>query len=229
MKGQNMKKGLIAALSFIAGALAGGTGVYYYLNKKYDEKMDAETQELKEYFDRKYQLALDDFQGKVALYGEAEAHIKENTADDAKPKAKKTKQEKVDEAAELVERAKEEYENIVKTDYAGISAKKKSTKKKKKTEEPDGPFIISFEEYEADKKHDKRIVTYLDQENMVVDEDYEPMDDGLDLIGSENIENLELSNDEDAVFIRNNSVGTDFQVVINVSDNYDSFLEKSAN
>ena len=72
MKGQNMKKGLIAALSFIAGALAGGTGVYYYLNKKYDEKMDVNNDDVityKEYIkyceERALQKDNDEKQAKI--------------------------------------------------------------------------------------------------------------------------------------------------------------------
>lgn len=224
-----MNKGIIAALSFVAGALAGGVGVYYYTKKQYDEKMNNETKELKEYYDRKYQLALDNFQGRVALYGQAEALIKEHE-DKKKAKAKEAASKTSEKATEPTNRDKEAYENVVKTDYNAVSTPPKkatTTKKKKKTETSKEPYIITFEEYEADRKHDKRIITYLDREDMIVDEEYEPAEDGLEWVGRDNLENLELSNDEDVVYVRNDAMGTDFQVVINVTSTYEDFLRDS--
>ena len=225
-----MNKAIIAVISFVAGALTGGAGVYYYTKQKYDEKMNQETKELKKYYDNKYKMALDDFEARVGLYAEAENLIKEHEEKKSKT-TKKTKSEPDIKPVEgIVDRAKEEYENVVRTDYNAISTPPKApvkSKKKKKTETQEKPYIISFEDYEEDRKHDKRIITYLDQEDMIVDEEYEPAEDGFDWVGKENLENLELSNDEDVVYVRNDAIGADFQIVIDVTHTYEEFLRDS--
>ena len=101
-----------------------------------------------------------------------------------------------------------------------VTSKKKA---KKKTVETKGPEIITFDDYTHDRRFEKRIITYLDQEDMFLDGiTNEPIEDAEQLVGSECID-LHFSEDGESVYVRNESIGTDFEVVINVTDTYQEF------
>ena len=217
----NSKIKLIA--SFFAGALAGGTGVYFFTKKKYVAAMAQETEELKAYYERYYKVVIDDLEGQVQKLRQ-NGPAPEPTEEVEKPKAKKVVKKEEDPIAV----AKEEYNNIVRTDYAAISAPKKPTTKKKKTSTDNKPYIISYEEYEADRKRDKVMLTYLAQEDMLIsEEELEPVEDGMDWVGHENLE-IDFKNDEDTVYVRNDSRGEDYEIVIDVTHkSFEEFLKDS--
>lgn len=217
-----MKTNIKLIISFVTGVLTGGAGVYVFTKKRYDTLMNQETEELKAYYERYYKVVIDDLEGQVQKLrkdGPVEVPKEEE------PKAKKATAKKKEDPIEV---AKEEYNNIVKTDYAAISAPKKPVTKKKKASTEDKPYIISYEEYEADRKHDKVMLTYLAQEDMLVSEDeLEPVEDGMDWVGHENLE-LDFKNDEDTVYVRNDSRGEDYEIVIDVTHkSFEDFLKDS--
>ena len=91
--------------------------------------------------------------------------------------------------------------------------------------ETKGHTIISFDDYTHDKRFDKRIITYLDQEDMFLDGyTNEPIENASDLVGDE-CTDLQFSEDGESVYVRNEAIGTDFEVVINVTDSYKEFCE----
>ena len=219
-----MSKKLIAVLGFVTGALAGGTGMYLFTKHKYEQQMAKETEDLKGYYERYYKVVIDDLEGRIALMQrdkDSEKDLPTVKKDDKKPVKAKVKKD------DPVEVRKEEYAKIVQTDYAGISTQKKSKKKKAEVQH-DGPYQIQYEEYEADRKHDKMIITYIAQDDMLVGEDLEPIEDGMDWIGRDNLD-VDFKNDEDTVYVRNDSRGEDYEIVIDVTHTYDTFLQDSVN
>ena len=63
---------------------------------------------------------------------------------------------------------------------------------------------------------------------MIISEDeLEPVEDGMDWVGHENLE-LDFKNDEDTVYVRNDSRGEDYEIVIDVTHkSFEEFLKDS--
>lgn len=207
-------------IAFGAGAVV-GSGVSLLILKRYftkvcKEEVDAARQD--------YQRAIDAMRVQDVVV-KSEPIEKEN-----KPKAKtKTK-------APVSPAMKEEYENeIQKTNYSAIStaeahvvtlpetpvAKPKKTNRKKS----DKPEIITMEEYNANRTHDHLLVTYLDQEDMFVAEGGEILEHFRDEVGMA-CTDIDYSQDGEAVYVRNDSLGKVYEIILNVTDTYESFCEE---
>lgn len=215
-----------ALLFFFAGAAIGGASTYFYINKRYDDLMNEEQKKIAEHFEKYYSDEVENLKNRIVeLELRDSINIGEPKQEEKKVKAKVKKQN-----LEPVDKA--EYEDVVKTNYNAISeniqeeekpvTSKKRTKKKVETK---GPTIISFDDYTHDKRFDKRIITYLDQEDMFLDGyTNEPIENASDLVGDE-CTDLQFSEDGESVYVRNEAIGTDFEVVINVTDSYKEFCE----
>lgn len=225
-----MNESIKVALGFVVGLAAGSGVTYYILKKNYDQLMNEEVKETKRYYDELYRLELEDLKNKITLLesnavATKSAEKKEEPKVEKKPAKAKTK--------DVAVRQDEKYKDVVKVDYNTISSKEpenkvtsKSTKTKGKKTEPEkakGPEIITFEEYTADRKHEKVMVTYLDREDMVLDENNEPIECAEDMLGEE-FKDFDFSEDGRCVYVRNDSIGKDFEVVIDVYNTYDQFL-----
>ena len=221
-----MKSHLKVVLSFLLGGASGAGITYAALKRYYNQKMNEETKDIKEYYERYYSIQIEELNNRITLL---ESGQKAQTKAEAKATKKTVK--KVEVAAE----DRDKYEEVVKTNYNAISAskdpekpvtsKKTTTYKKAK---PKGPQIITFEEYTADRKHEKVILTYLDQEDMVLDENNEPLVCPEDMIGDDfkDVDSAEFT-DGSTVYVRNDSIGKDFEIVMDVYHTYKQFLEES--
>lgn len=238
----NLGKTLIL---LVTGALAGSAGTYLYLKKNYDDKMNKECHSMAEYYDKYYSDRIETLENRIIeleikdKYGIDLAKKEETTDEEApedvttsKPAKKRAKKQTLEPVASA------EYEDIVKTNYNAISeahhmepevekpvTRKKTVKKKTTEESPKGPVIIDFDQYTHDRRFEKRIITYLDSEEMFLDGvTNEPIENAEELVGTE-CTNLDFSEDGQSVYVRNESIGTDFEVVINVTDSYKEFCE----
>lgn len=224
-----MNSNLKAVLAFILGAGSGIGATYVILKKQYNNQMNEEVQELKEYYERLYGQQIEELNNRITLLETGGKAQKPQNAPKTPKKASKPNVSVED---------KEKYEEVVKTNYNAISAskdpekpvtaKKKSTKTYKKAESK-GPEIITFEEYNADRKHEKVILTYLDQEDMVLDENNEPIVAPEDLIGDDfkDVDSSEYT-DGSTVYVRNDSIGKDFEIVMDVYHTYRSFIAEES-
>lgn len=77
------------------------------------------------------------------------------------------------------------------------------------------PYVISFEDFESTKQHyDKNTLYYYEQDDTVTDDAEEILVDTDSLIGDMALTLFgELSDDPDAVYIRNDKKSSDFEVL----------------
>ena len=222
-----MNSGIKGILIFLAGAGLGTGVTYSVLKSNYNKLMNQEVQDTKEYYDRIFALKIQELENEIAL-------LKSGQKAQPKAEAKKaTTKAKEPATKDIPVNDRDRYEEVVKTNYNAISQEepeekvtsKKTTTKKKTTvkKELKEPEIITYEEYTADRKHKKTTLTYLDQEDMVIDENYEPIDCPEDLIGND-FKDTDFSEDGVCVYIRNDSIGEDFEVVIDIYHTYKQFL-----
>lgn len=82
-------------------------------------------------------------------------------------------------------------------------------------ENPDVPYVISFDEYlENPERHEQTTLAYFAQDDTLVDEREQPIDNTDYTVGDDNLLRFgEGSNDPNVVYIRNERLGVDFEVV----------------
>ena len=94
------------------------------------------------------------------------------------------------------------------------------------TDERSAPYIISVEEFQEESDElEKTTLSYYD-DGTLADERNMPIPDANPIIGDENLEKFgELSQDENIVYVRNEKLSTDFEVVREEGSYADSFLK----
>ena len=212
----------IKVLIGVVVGIASGAGTTYAIMKdRYNRQLNDEVRDIKEYYERLYSAQIEELNNRITLLeNSGEPQKKEKKSSTASKKVVKNDADDRD-----------KYEKAVKTNYNAISASKDpeepvTSKKKttyKKSSKQEGPKIITLEEYTADKKHEKVTYTYLDQEDMIVDENNEPVVAAEDEIGTE-FKELDCSEDGSCIYIRNDSIGKDFEIIIDVYHTYKQFL-----
>lgn len=210
-----MKTNIKMILSFVLGAGSGAGTAYYFLKKYFDNQANEEAKHLQEYYENYYNVKIEELQNRILLL---ETGGVVSTEEESKSKAKKVAKKKdipVEEREEEVPQ---------KVDYNAISTPAKKVVKHKKSTTK-GPEIITFEEYASDRKHEKVMYTFLDQEDMIVDENGEPVPDAEDEIGTD-FKDVDNGPDGDNryVYVRNDSVGKDFEIVIDIYHTYKQFI-----
>lgn len=81
------------------------------------------------------------------------------------------------------------------------------------SEDGDEPYVISPEDFYESQNNEKVTLTYFEQDEVFMGIDEEVVPDGLELIGGD--ENLSSigTYEEDVVYIRNNAMGTDYEII----------------
>ena len=215
-----MKSNLKAFIAFVLGAGSGAGTVYYILKTKYEKQMAEETENLKNYYENYYNVKIEELNNRILLL---ETGGKATPEKESKAQAKKPAKKAVTVQKDIPLPPRDE-ENPQKVDYNAISAEPKKVVKHKKSTTK-GPQIITLEEFTSDKKHEKVLYTYLDQEDMILDENGEPVVDAYDETGEE-FKDVDYGKDADNryVYVRNDSVGKDFEIVIDIYHTYKQFV-----
>lgn len=160
----------------------------------------------------------------VKKYYEAKADIEIQEMEDYYKK-------KIEAAAEE-KKTKEEYKEIAEM-YDTVSNEpveepkkaSKVVKKKKSTKATKEPYVISADEYADDDTYDKVIVSYFEDDEVLMLQDETIFDNGIMILGAINLEQFGTSGDgDDTVYIRNETFGTDYEVVLE-SGSYRQFIE----
>lgn len=128
-----------------------------------------------------------------------------------------------------VEEIKEDFPPEVKEEYNELASKyntitkPKKTKKSKKKEIK--PYVISATEYEDNNGFDKIILSYFEDDEVLMYQDETVMENANDVIGMVNLEQFGITGDgDDTVYIRNETFGADYQVVLE-DGSYRNFIE----
>lgn len=79
---------------------------------------------------------------------------------------------------------------------------------------PDAPYIVSLDEYmENTPRHEQDVLTYFEDDDVVVDNRDQPVDDVQATVGEENLTKFGYgSGNADVVFVRNERLKMDFEV-----------------
>lgn len=204
--------------AFIAGVGTGVGGTYVFFKKKSEKFVDEEVKKIKESYDEALQKE---------RIENAVIHVE---TEEEKPKKPANRKKKVSELREETPEEAAAVDQIIEEnnyDYSAISKKKAKTSSKKKKAQVDGPHIITMDEYIEDRAHDKVVLTYLEQEDMFLDDNGEPVTDIDDMVGNE-CKDIDYSEDKETVYVRNDSIGTDYEIVIDVTHTFRSYLEEYA-
>lgn len=186
----------ISAISFGVGALLGCGATYVALKEAYATKEENDIQELSEWYDKKFK-ELEIQKNNIAAYKEMAAEY-----------CNKDKEEQVEEPV------------IVKPVVKG-----KTKKKKASDPEITEPYIISEDQYEDDNGFDKLIVSYFEEDEVLMFDNEEVFDNGQQVLGALNLSQFNDLKDDDTIYIRNEKFGADYQVVLE-SGSYQNFIEK---
>lgn len=183
-------------LYFVGGMTIGAATAIIGLKEYFTIRMNDEIADLAEYYDQK----LDDL----------EAGIKQHDEEIAEDFDIQEKKEKKADAEE-----EPDYEEIIEK----LNYNQYSTKSSKET----GPQIIPFEVYNNDGNYEKKIVSYFSEDEVLMDsETEEVIDDVNKVLGFENLEDF---GDNGEIYIRNDELGIDHQVVLETSS-YQDFLNE---
>lgn len=209
-----MNRSLKNTLIFLSGVGTGAVTAILALKSHYNKIADKEVEEIHGYYEKKLD-ELKMIQDEINLtkdIDESEEKVVEDISEE-------------DELAE--------YEYMVdKLKYNRVSSKGKKSKKKeeKVVEEPpinvNEPKIISYNEYSNDLKYEKVIVSYFEEDGVLMLDDESIFEDGLNALGSLNLEQFGMTEDDpepDTIYIRNELLGTDYEVV-REEGSYEQFL-----
>jgi len=137
-----------------------------------------------------------------------------------KDKYEKEKEESIEEFRELELRRRKKREERKKemNTYQNLTSQYRpdpaETEHPEEDEEEDCE-LISFDDFTNSMPHyDKISLTYYEESRVLMDENDEPIDDIFYTIGCDALKNFGYENDDpDVVYVRNNKMGTDFEIV----------------
>ena len=219
------------ALVGVAGLVAGGVGGYFFAKKKlesfYEDLASMEIEQAKEFYAGIYKTdsdgaalspmevlksrhgseaaaeALRGYQGQqaseVALDEQDEAQVR---------RLEERRRHEVEETPDAVVETVTESRNVfVDPDFDLVEEKKYRTK--------DKPYIITHDEYfEAEKDYETVSLTYFDVDDTLVNERDEPIREVEEMVGEDHLFFFgRASKDKNIVYVRNDRLETDFEIV----------------
>ena len=177
---------------FIAGAGLGAIVSWQFLKNKYEQIANEEIASVKEAYNKKNDISSDESE---------EDEFQEKTADG-----------KLVETALPSEEEVNEYKKIV-SNYTNNENEEKGV-----TDMPRGPYVIKPEEF-GNMDYDLVSLEYY-ADKVLVDEDDHPIQDVEYMVGEDSLEHFG-EYEEDAVYVRNDLIKTDFEILLVESRYYD--------
>lgn len=215
-----MKKAFI----FLAGLAAGGAAGYVVAKKKLGAEYDQGIKEIEEYYEDLLEKANDGDSAKEYEEEDEEiaAEFDEDTfldeSDEVIPSESSVEDdEEVDELTEAEDIIQQhDYTSYSKNPTQAAGKKKKTEKKEsqpvKKEETQKTIEVIDPEEYSSDVDYEKVTLTFLEGDDTFLDESDEVFDDGMTVVGKENLSRFGEFED-DTLYVRNHALETDFEVI----------------
>ena len=177
---------------FIAGAGLGAIVSWQFLKNKYEQIANEEIASVKEAYNKKNDISSDESE---------EDEFQEKTADG-----------KLVETALPSEEEVNEYKKIV-SNYTNNENEEKGV-----TDMPRGPYVIKPEEF-GNMDYDLVSLEYY-ADKVLVDEDDHPIQDVEYMVGEDSLEHFG-EYEEDAVYVRNDLIKTDFEILLVESRYYE--------
>ena len=188
-------------LAFTVGVFAGGVGTYLVMRKKCEEEIEYESEELRQYYKRKYgseeteepddqndfKEVSDEPSDRVgdAIVDAIREYASSEDADEFETRMAESEYPEDDEEMMLAE---------------GINSDK------------NGTCIISDDEFESYPYNDKIELVYYTDDNILSEEDGEVVTDREMLIGDFIDTTNFFKNDEEYLHVRNGKISTDFEI-----------------
>lgn len=231
---------LAASLSGLAGAASGYFVAMKKLEAKYNEIAETEIREAKNFYASKHKqgafsspekvvanLGIDsleetvrDVDGRSAAEAlvsyKADGEVIETDSDIVALVEKELAEaDSIEEINARLNKMPEQVRNIFKDaepDPTGLFDYNEEIKNRSE----DHPFVISFDEYDENEEgHSQTNLTYFDGDDILIDEKEEPIEDVENTVGTENLQKFgHGSKDSKIVYIRNERLDLDFEVVL---------------
>ena len=182
---------------FIAGAVLGTIVSWQFLKNKYEQIANEEIASVKEAYNKKNDISSDESEE-----DESQEKYYEKSADG-----------KLVDTALPSEEEVSEYKKIV-SNYTS----NKNEEEKGVTDMPRGPYVIKPEEF-GNMDYDLVSLEYY-ADKVLVDEDDHPIQDVEYMVGEDSLEHFG-EYEEDAVYVRNDLIKTDFEILLVESRYYD--------
>ena len=184
-------------VAFVLGIGVGGGATYLFTKKSLETYMNDEIESVKEY----YKTQLDEMEAAIKNE-EEETEWDENDEDFEENDPKTAKKEP-------------NYQEIIrKLDYGEYSKKEKEEQEaagvKPKKEEP---YIITADEFVQSMAGEQRTFTYYEEDGVFLDENYDIVTNGVELVGEENLDHFS-EEEEDVLYVRNNETREDYEVLL---------------
>lgn len=208
------------------GSLAIGSALGYLiaskrLSAKYQLIADQEVAEVKSHYARIHKDGVDlaemasKYKNEVEDLGYVQAHpalepVLNNGTDEAKNLiAEANRLAALLDEAEEIEESKNIFANAVENDFNF------EKEEERRSEKPNDPYVITDEEFsEGDRDFHQVSVTYYEGDEVLCDEQDKVVDEPDKTIGNENMAKFGYgSNDPNVVYIRNERLGVDFEVL----------------
>ena len=182
-------------LAFAAGVAAGCVGTYFYTKKKCEDYIEAEAEELRQYYRKVAEKK--EKKGDI-LYKSIVEGVKEYTSEDNTKEFEKKMAE--------AEHPEEDEGLLSDKEYAErrISELNEDTN--------DAPKIITQDDYESYHTYDKEELLYYVEDDILTDEYGTLVDDRHRLLGEAFIKSGFCENSDKTIYIRNGNVSSDYEI-----------------
>lgn len=189
---------------FVAGAGVGALITYKLVKDKYEEILEEEIESVKEVFGRNRT-----FNGEIVEMSDEE--YEESVNNIVKENQFNEKTEKLVYKRKLGKVI--DYDKKFKS--STLERAKDNRPKEDDSEPKEEPYVISVAEFNDEMvNHDKLTITYYELDETLTDEREEILTDIDSIVGSESLLCFgEESNDPDIVYVRNESLGADYEVI----------------
>lgn len=191
-----MNKGLACVIAFSLGAAIGSVATWKVIKTKYEQIAREEIESVKEvYSEKEDSPVIEELEEPVDLEAEA---------------------------AEILKKEKEEYEDSVKregyTDYSSITNPKAGDKE---VTDVDEPYVISPDEF-GDQGYETEFLSYYADGVLADDADGTKIEDIDGTVGSDNLEKIGL-HEPDLLHVRNDALETDYEISVDTRKYVDAY------
>ena len=195
--------GIKESIIFVVGAAAGAASTYFILKEKFEQQANQEAEDLKKYYEELYS-------NKEEISSEFE-EIEDEIVKVEPMKAKEEKEEP-------------DYDDIIdKLNYNKYSTDVPDTEGNKRPAKR--PYQISMDDYNTDTSQIKKIISCFEEDGVCMDNDTkEILENVARDIGMDNIELIGMDG-EDEIYIRNEQLGIDYNIV-SEPGSYEDFIDE---
>lgn len=214
-----MNKAGVGIISFLIGAAAGGAAGYFIGKAKAEAESIETVAELREEYRRR--SAREHYISHTCENTEKEPCTENEPEEEKEPEKGSFSTDSAKEAAEGFRNKEtaphEDYTKFGKSDkVAEKIAEASAEKEKKKADISDRthPHLLDEEEYYSDRKFEKRVITYFPDDEVFMYDDETVEQNGMAMVGAENIEHFGEFDNPEEIFVRNDEYGIDFNVIL---------------